>query len=436
MLRLNIHRQLGEHRVSDVLHDVVPSRPRDRAMAKRMQTQMPADIDALNYPYIRIRSVEWLKRTLLIFPHVVRMTPDSSVAPGDDPEVSEFSIWQGTRGPLLRAADLTAPHVQDAQRQLIGELKRLIEGNELNSEQFSHAAVSRKDGGQTGSDLTLWERRLSDLPSFQIHRYKMNDELTNFLVNEHLAWEPNSNFSDGPLYLEMHPRLGEAVMATLAFACAENEGLQIVTEFPKIYGKVIGQRKERILSACLQGPPASGMTSSQHVAEFLVYRRCDVSKLTPQRIAALRAEGDALADFRSRLEELVTTLPPTIYSEKALEERLNDLLNDIFRKWQNDQANFSSYARQLFGKGALKEPNKLIQKLIETAVAPAAGAVTGAHIGSLTIGIASGALAGFAVALIFWASNAWIDIKNTEQKSPFRYLTTLADNGVAFRLSQ
>ena len=37
---------------------------------------MAAQLDALNYPYIRVRSLDWLKRTLLIFPHVVRMTPE------------------------------------------------------------------------------------------------------------------------------------------------------------------------------------------------------------------------------------------------------------------------------------------------------------------------------------------------------------------------
>jgi hypothetical protein len=85
---------------------------------------MAADVDALNYPYIRVRHVEWLKRTLLIFPHVVRMTPDSH-APADDPAVSEFVWTSGSRGPLLRSARLWDQHVQNAQYTLIEELKAL-----------------------------------------------------------------------------------------------------------------------------------------------------------------------------------------------------------------------------------------------------------------------------------------------------------------------
>ena len=63
------------------------------------------DADALNYPYIRVREVEWLKRTLLIFPHVVRMVPEND-PPEDSPEIKEFCRLTGRRGPLLRPVDI------------------------------------------------------------------------------------------------------------------------------------------------------------------------------------------------------------------------------------------------------------------------------------------------------------------------------------------
>ena len=64
---------------------------------------MARDIDALNYPYIRIRNVEWLKRTLLVFPHVIRMIP-SYGAPADSEKIRPFCELEGRRGPLLRPA--------------------------------------------------------------------------------------------------------------------------------------------------------------------------------------------------------------------------------------------------------------------------------------------------------------------------------------------
>lgn len=47
----------------------------------------------------------------------------------------------------------------------------------------------------------------------------------------------------------MHPRLGEAVMATLAMARAANGGLQVVTEFPGLHGSLLGTPHGRILAA-------------------------------------------------------------------------------------------------------------------------------------------------------------------------------------------
>lgn len=87
--------------------------------------------------------------------------------------------------------------------------------------------------------------------SFQVHRDKLFDELVDFLRYNHLAREPDRLLADGPAYLEMHPALGEAVMATLATACAENEALRLVTEFPKIHGKLLGTPRNQIVAACL-----------------------------------------------------------------------------------------------------------------------------------------------------------------------------------------
>jgi hypothetical protein len=232
-------------------------------------------------------------------------------------------------------------------------------------------------------------------------------------------------------------------MATLAVACAENEGLQVVTEFPKLHGSLIGTPRDAILKACLEDPKNSGQTSGKQVAEFLVYRRCDVAALTAERIAALKSERDALAEFRGKLEDLAATLPPTIHSEVTLEERLNDLVSDIFRKWQSDQANLSTYARRLFGEGALDEPAKLAQKLVESAISKESGAavvagtaVAGAHLGGLTLDIAAGAAAGFVVAVVFRAVRTWGETKKAAKESPFRYLTALQDQGVTFSLTR
>ena len=405
---------------------------------------MPADTDALNYPYIRVRSADWLKRTLLIFPHVARMTPFDN-APADDPEVEAFCWQRGRRGPLLRPADLHAPHVERAQRELMHGLHDLQA--EIGPRRFNALKKWRDTRASLEPGLTIWEQRLGrGRQSFQIHGEKVLHELSHFLLHHGLAWLPEDGHGHGPSYIEMHPMLGEAVMATLAMACAENEGLQVVTEFPRLHGKLLGVPREDILNATFRPVTGKGPTSSRQIAEVLVYRRCEVEALTAERIAALKSERDALADFRAKLEDLAATLPPTIHDEARLEERLNDLLNDMFQDWRRDQANLSAYSRKLFGEGALAEPGKLVQKLVEDAMKPgggttAVGAAAGvathhASIGGLTLGSAAGAAAGFAVAVVFRAVSAWGETKKAASDSPFRYLTTLQDQGVSFCLTR
>ena len=407
---------------------------------------MPADTDALNYPYIRVRSADWLKRTLLIFPHVVRMTPHDN-APADDPDIQPFVWKEGRRGALLRPAKLWAPHVRAAQLDLIVALDELLarKGRRFRENLQKHRVKTSE--GQTAHNPTVWEYRLGNgHPSFQIHGEKVLHELVDYLMERGLAWRPDHAYWHGPDYLEMHPKLGEAIMATLAMACAENEGFQVVTEFPKLHGKLLGAPRDAILEAAFDVRKPDGSTSGQQIAEFLVYRRCNVEHLTADRIAALKSERDALADFRAKLEDLAKTLPATIHDEDTLEERLNDTLNAMFHDWRQDQANLSTYARKLFGQDALSEPGKLVQKLVEDAAKPsgshaaagAAGAagLAGGHIGGLTLGLASGAAAGFAVAVVFRAIGAWGQTKAVAKASPYRYLTALQDQGVSFSLVQ
>src|SRR3984893_13213604 len=93
---------------------------------------MALDTDALNYPYIRIRNVEWLKRTLLVFPHVARIAP-SYGAPEDAAEVAKFCDLIGRRGPLLRNVNLDDASIWDDQIEL---KVRLSDAMSLDRNQF------------------------------------------------------------------------------------------------------------------------------------------------------------------------------------------------------------------------------------------------------------------------------------------------------------
>ena len=382
---------------------------------------MAADKDALNYPYIRVRSVDWLKRTLLIFPHVVRMTPDWG-APADDPEIHPFMSFEGRRGPLLRGADLRGEHVHRAQRALIEELRRRIEVEGAKFLERFGPGASIHTANYT-SDSGVWNRRLLN-NTFQIHTYKLLEELTAFLMHQGLAWEPAPDLADGANYIEMHPLLGEAVMATLAMACAENEGLHLVTEFPGLHSKMLGVPREKILTAALDDEGPSGATSGQQIAEFLVYRRCDVDLLSAETIAGLQDERQALAEFRTKIDELAATIPETIHSEKRLEQYLSASVDDLLNQWKQDQANFGPKGRRFFGEALLSEPEKLGRRMVEASVA-----------GTLASGTVVGAAAGFVVAAVFHGVGSVFKARRAAKNGSLRYLTKLQDQGVSFSVA-
>jgi hypothetical protein len=54
------------------------------------------DRDALYYPYIHFRDVNWLKATLLCFPQVRRMVPPE-FSLNDSPEVAQFTALKGAK---------------------------------------------------------------------------------------------------------------------------------------------------------------------------------------------------------------------------------------------------------------------------------------------------------------------------------------------------
>lgn len=392
-----------------------------------------AGVDALNYPYIRVRSIDWLKQTLLIFPHVVRISPWVN-PPAEDPQISEFMRIMSDRYPLLRGADLNSTFVEQAQSELMEEIRTRLEQDRAGFlARYGREAVDRSF---IAKDLTVWERRLSQHASFQIHVFKLIGGLVSFLLTEKLAWWPDSDVADGDDYIEMHPDLGEAVMATLAAACADNEGLQVVTEFPRLHGKLIGTPRDKILAACLDGSKPTGATSGQQIAEFLVYRRCNVDKVSAENIVSLKDERAALAEFRTKLEVLAKSLPERVHSRKVLYENLDDTITDMFKEWEKEQGGTS---KKFFGEGLSGEFKRVAEKFTEAVLKPenvaaTATAASGTFIGGVPGHVLTSVGAGFLIGVVFRAYESWDKARNEAKKSSLRYLTELQKQGVCFSL--
>jgi hypothetical protein len=399
---------------------------------------MALDMDALNYPYIRIRDVEWLKRTLLVFPHVARIAP-SYGAPKDSDEVAKFCRLEGRRGSLLRNVDLDKTTIWDDQSELMSRISNTLEADRRG---FLHtygreATLGNIDLARESADV--WDDR-SAAQTFQLHNQKVVANLLAFLFQHNLAWHPWNSHGEG--YVEMHPRLGEAVLSTLAFACAKSEGLSLVTEFPKIYGRTIHRSKEEIFDSLLNIAPehrtSTQVSVPESLVEFVIHHRCDASKLTPENLVALNKDWTAIGAFKESLEKLAADIPPGIDDPRILHQRLKEKADHIFSRWKEDNKSLQGRLKDLFS-GDGDEAAKVLEKLLEKAVGGEAvsGTTGGGYLGWLTGGgltshTVLGAAAGLALGVVIRTGRNALAARKKRKEDPLRYLTIMEKAGVSY----
>lgn len=398
---------------------------------------MALDLDALNYPYIRIRDVEWLKRTLLVFPHVARIAP-SYGAPKDSDEVAKFCRLEGRRGSLLRNVDLDKSNIWNDQLELISRISSALETDRHCLEKYEREATL-DNRELVRESVDVWRDR-SAAQTFQLHNQKVVADLLAFLFRHNLAWHPRN--SDGEGYVEMHPRLGEAVLSTLAFACAKSEGLSLVTEFPNIYGNTIHRSKEEIFDSLLKLAPNEGtgtqVSGLEGLVEFVVHQRCDASKLTPENLVALNKNWEAIGAFRESLEQLATDIPSGMDDPKLLHERMREKADHMFLNWREDNKNLPQRLKALLsgdGDEAAKALEKLLEKAVggETVASTATGGTLGWFAeGGLTHHTVLGAAAGLALGVIIRTGKNVLAERKKRKKDPLRYLTIMEKAGVSY----
>jgi len=166
-----------------------------------------------------------------------------------------------------------------------------------------------------------------------------------------------------------------------------------------------------------------------------VFQQCDVSKLTPERLAELSKDHEAIGAFRSALGSIADKIPQ-MQDSKAFEGRLKAAVNDALQAWQRDKANMSKVSKETLGTELLKPTGDFIKTLVERFAASMVGTATVGAVEGGVQGALVGAAGGFMVALIVHAVSSWNKAKERERGSPYRYLTQLEKAGVAFAMSR
>lgn len=390
---------------------------------------------ALYYPYIHIHDVNWLKATLLLFTEVRRMLP-SHFTPADSKEVRAFAEWDDGRPALLSPANLWTLRALAAQEALARRLSVDAQNTAFRSKYgpvATRQALAPNDQG------------------FQIHQQKLAEPLQRALSSSGLAWTPINGESYDPYteYVELHPRVGEAVMSTLAIAAATGEGLDIVGDHRsgRLHGFLLEKKPEQIYDAMLHPPElqdAPRQPDAEDLFEFLVGFPCDLSAVTRDELAKLQADREPLQRLIAQLRVLASEIP-AMDPGRERETYFRDVASKVLQGWRSDRSNMSAYWRKFFGEGLRDTSQKFVEKVAETltsggekaagggAAGATAAVVGGGGAAAMATAAVAGAGVGLAIGVVFHGVKSYFRMRSAEQDSPYRYLTLMEQAGVVFR---
>lgn len=303
-----------------------------------MSTDVAMDRDALYYPFIHITDVNWLKATLLCFPGVRRMVPQSYV-PTDSDEIRAFCDVEGPRGePLLTPVDLFSSEARAAEQRLLAILEK-------------HDARIR---ARYCEAVTMRTHRPDQL--CQLHDEKivarLYAHLTDGKAGRALAWRippPHRPHRAVGQWLALHPALGNAILSVKALALAGSIGLDIVTDSVQVHEVVAAQSEAEVFDALLSGTLARRAPTPQDtvddLAEVVMTTAFDVRALTAQQIADLLGDGHDLRRFKSALVPVAASLP-AITDSSERRKRLEATANDVLKEWKKYKKSLPRFARE------------------------------------------------------------------------------------------
>ena len=288
-------------------------------MSNPVYSQHALDRDALYYPFIRVKDLNWLKATLLSFPHVYRMVPPGYEV-ADDADVRQFGEVFGPRNrPLLIGERTDQPSVVERQLALRNKIQN-----------YDPAAFDRFKLNRVQQELG--ER----YNSFQIHRGKMYELLEYFLSNG-WAWPARREEDRNNEWYAVHPDLGKAIMSTIAHAIAGDRGLDIVTNDSEVHHTAVTREEDQIFDELIgrKATPAHGGVSDgvDALAELVITTTFDLSALDAKRIAEIQKDGNGLQNFKNSLVPIVEGIPH-MNNEQALRERYEQAAERISQEWR------------------------------------------------------------------------------------------------------
>jgi hypothetical protein len=356
--------------------------------------------DALYYPYIRIRDINWLKSTLLCFPQVRRMIPDFYVVQDSD-EIRPFLEENGPHGPLLTASQtLNSGVVASAVQRL------------------TTWADQHRDELIAQYSQALTEQHYAPDELFQIHARKISIGLLELLKHEQLGWHARSG-PDRDEWMAMHPRLGRAIMSIIARTIAEYDGLSTVTPSADSHYRIGSQTEQEILNAILSDslavPPAPPQVVDELV-EIVLVSTFEFQNLTASQIGELLREGQDLHTFKQKAAEFAAMVP-SIPNPKERKQRLEELAETIRVDWQRQKRSMPRFALDALFEAADVNLPSCLPLLVASASSE----------------LSTFAFGGLVLAMITHKAAKVFGTYRSHANTPYRFLTRIHEAGATFR---
>jgi hypothetical protein len=349
------------------------------------------DRDALYYPYLEIQSVNWLKATLLCFPHVRRIVP-GGYHPDDVAAIKPFLETKGIGDLPLLSNEAPVGDSCFAEQERLAE--KIRDAADLFRRKFSRAAAQNQYPAG-------WSQ-------YRIYYLKLHGPLRDTLLDLGLAWEDESE------WYSLHPRLGRAVMATIAIALANDKGLDIVTGHDTTHRSVCTQEQsdvfDELVGTLRHGPPRPSPEVVDELAGVFMSTYFDLSRLSAPQIAELQKDGKDLRQFKDAVREVAQRIPD-IPNAAERRRRLTAEAKEIYSRWRKYRKSLPKFAFDaLFEAGDVKVP---------AGVAAALGAAF------LPFGLAAGIAVGF---VAYAGVRVWRKYRAGVQ-SPYQYLNRIHKKG-------
>lgn len=330
---------------------------------------------ALYYPYIHIHNANWLNATLLCFGQVRRIVPNRFTI-RDHATIRPYASLKGPNGPLLGTADIQASAVHDAQRAL--KVKIEVNLDEIKKRFAQSETPKQYQAGRA---------------SFQINRYKLLEDynepgLAQLLEQHDLAWRSQKKGDENrQAWLTMHPRLGSAVMSTLALAVEKNEGLHIVTPSVRAHNTLLANREDQVFKALLEIPTARrkedvGETVDD-LTQIVITTGFDLTRLKAQDIKNLLDDGCDLKRFRNAAASFAKLIPPGM-GMKYRQQKMKRQAEAMLEEWQDYRRLLPTSIRRSFRQATVEKiAEKAGEKIVEGLAAGTGAAVFHSVLGAL-----------------------------------------------------